>query len=67
MSLSYYRDRQKGKYTESCKHKNGGDCRGRSKQEKSAVAPNKDEHVTETQPKQTNQTGDSFQKKHHGA
>lgn len=43
------------------------DCRGRSKQEKSAVAPNKDEHVTETQPKQTNQTGDSFQKKHHGA
>lgn len=51
------------KYTESCNHKNGADSRGRSKQEKSGVAPNKEKHVTENKPKQTNQTDNSFQAK----
>lgn len=42
--------------TEACNHKNGADSRGRGKQEKSGVAPNKENHVTENKPKQTNQT-----------
>lgn len=61
------RKAQREIYWFSQKHKNSRDFRGRSKQEKSAVAPNKDEQGTESQPKQTNQTGDSFQKKHHRA
>lgn len=40
------------------------DPRGKSKQERSGVAPNKDNHVTEYKPKQTNQTENSFQEKH---
>lgn len=42
----------------------GADSRGRSKQERSGVAPNKEKHVTEHKPKQTNQTDNSFQEKH---
>ena len=42
----------------------GADSRGRSKQERSGVAPNKDSHVTEYKPKQTSQTDNSFQEKH---
>lgn len=44
------------KYTEVWNHKNGADSRGRGKQEKSGVAPNKENHVTENKPKQTKQT-----------
>lgn len=44
----------------------GADSRGRSKQERSGVAPNKEEHVTEYKPKQTNQTESSVQQKHAG-
>lgn len=42
----------------------GADSKGRSKQEKSGVAPNKEKHVTENKPKQTNQTDNSFQEKY---
>lgn len=42
----------------------GADSRGGSKQEKSGVAPNKEKHVTEQKPKQTNQTDNSVQEKH---
>lgn len=42
----------------------GADSRGRSKQERSGVAPNKEEHVTEYKAKQTNQTDSSVQQKH---
>lgn len=42
----------------------GAGSRGRSKQEKSGVASNKEKHVTEHKPKQTNQTDNSVQEKH---
>lgn len=42
----------------------GADSRGKSKQERSGVTPNKEKHVTEHKPKQTNQTDYSFQEKH---
>lgn len=42
----------------------GADSREGSKQERSGVAPNKEKHVTEHKPKQTNQTDNSFQEKH---
>ena len=41
----------------------GADSRGRSKQERSGIAPNKEKHVTEHKPKQTNQT-DNLKKRH---
>ena len=41
----------------------GADSRGRSKQERSGFTPNKEKHVTERKPKQTNQTDNSFQDK----
>lgn len=41
----------------------GADSRRKHKQEKSGVAQNKEKHVTEDKPKQTNQTGKPLQEK----